>query len=324
MFHRVVLALVTLLSLTGAQAQNWPNWNRRFEIVAAGNPGGGIDLMARAIEGTLREQKLIGVPMIVKNMSGAAGDVAKTYINGHKGDPSYLYVESNRIYLNKVVGTTQIGFEDVTPLARLATEYLVWVVRADSPFRTAKEVLDRLKADPTSVVFGLGATPSNDQMHILRPAMSYGIDPRKMRIASFKSGGNLMIQLLGGHVQIISTSTSEAIEQYRAGQVRFIAISSRERVSDYPNIPTWRSMGVDISILHWRGLFAAPGLQPEVVKFWDDTLGRMVKTEGWKQMLEKFAWYDAYADSATFRKELAQERDINAAIITGNLGTVQK
>ena len=326
MIHRVTLALVFLTSIAAAtaQAQNWPNWNKRFEIVASGNPGGGIDLMARAVEGTLREQKLVGYPMIIKNMSGAAGDVAKAYINGHKGDPSYLYIESNRIYLNKIVGTTQIGFEDVTPLARLATEYLVWVVRADSPFKTAKEVLDKLKADPTSVVFGLGATPSNDQMHILRPAMSYGIDPKKMRIASFKSGGNLMIQLLGGHVQIISTSVSEAIEQIRAGQVRFLAISSRERVSDFPTVPTWRSQGMDISILHWRGLFAAPGLAPDVVKFWDDTLGKMVKTDGWKQMLQKFEWYDAYADSATFRKELEQERDINASIIQGNLGTVRK
>ena len=315
---------VGMLCANVAIAQFGPNFKQRFEIVAPGNPGGGIDLMARALESTLREGKWVSQPMIIKNMSGAAGDIAKTYVHQHPGDASYLYIESNRIYLNKIVGTTKIGIEDVTPIARLATDYLVWIVRADSPYRNARDILDKLKADPTAVVFGLGATPSNDQMHILRPALSVGIDPHKMRIASFKSGGNLMIQLLGGHVAVISTSVSEAIEQIRAGQVRVLAVSARERLTgEMAQAPTWRSMGVDITILHWRGLFAPLGLAPEVVKFWDDTLGRMVKTDAWKKTLARYDWYDAYADSATFRTVLEQERTLNAQIIVNNLGRVK-
>ena len=81
-------------------------------------------------------------------------------------------------------------------------------------------------------------------------------------------------------------------------------------------VPTWRSLGIDVSILHWRGLFAPPGIPNEAVKYWDDTLGKMVKSAAWKKELEKHGWFDAYADSATFRKALDEERKVNGQILT--------
>jgi putative tricarboxylic transport membrane protein len=75
-------------------------------------------------------------------------------------------------------------------------------------------------------------------------------------------------------------------------------------------------MGVDVSILHWRGLFGPPGIPADTVKYWDSTLGKMVKTEHWKQALEKHGWFDAYADSATFRKALDEEAKVNAQILS--------
>ena len=290
---------------------------KTVEVVAAGNPGGGLDLVARALEGGLRDEKLLGAGFAIRNMGGAGGNLAKTYINQKKGDPHFLYVESNRIYVNRIVGTTQLGYTDVTPIARLVTEYLVWAVRADSPYKSAREVLDKLKADPTAVTFGVGTLPSNDQMNILRPAMAVGIDARKIKIASFKSGGDLTIQVLGGHVPVASTGLSEIIEQVKAGQVRLIAISAPTAVAgEFSKVPTWRSMGVDLAILHWRGLFAPPGVPAEAVKYWDQTLSRLVKTESWKKILDRYQWFDAYADSATFRRDLEQENKVYAEILT--------
>jgi putative tricarboxylic transport membrane protein len=290
---------------------------KTVEMVAAGNPGGGLDLMARALESALRDEKLFKESFAIKNMGGAGGNLAKTYINQRKGDPHFVYVESNRIYVNRIVGTTKLTYTDVTPLARLATEYLVWAVRADSPYKSAREILDKLKADPSSLSFGVGTVPSNDQMNILRPAMVYGIDPTKIRIVPFKSGGDLMIQLLGGHVPVISTGLSEAIEQAKAGKVRLVAISAPGAVAgEFSTVPTWRSMGIDVSILHWRGLFAPPGIPADAVKYWDQTLSRMAKSDSWKKILERYQWFDAYADSATFRKDLERENKVYAELLT--------
>ncbi len=309
------LAAALCFGSTALQAADYPA--RTVEMVAAGNPGGGLDLVARAIEIAMRDEKLFSANFAIKNMGGAGGNLAKSYINQKKGDPHFVYIESNRIYVNRIVGTTPLTYTDVTPLARLVTEYLVWAVRADSPIKTAREVLDKLKADPASVTFGVGTTPSNDQMNILRPAMAYGIDPKAVKIASFKSGGDLTIQLLGGHVPVISTGLSELIEQAKAGQVRLIAISAPGTVAgEFSRVPTWKSMGIDLTILHWRGLFAPPGIPSEAVKYWDQTLSKMVKTESWKKTLDRYQWFDAYADSATFRRDLEQENKVYADILS--------
>lgn len=312
----VLLAAAAILGATFTlHAAEYPA--RPIEMVPAGNPGGGLDLTARAIEGALRDEKLIRDPFVMKHMGGAGGNLAKTYINQKKDDPHFLYVESNRIYLNRIVGTTQLTYTDVTPLGRLTTEYLVWVVRADSPFKTAKDVFAKVKADPSSLTFGIGTAPSNDQMNILRPLLAQGVDAKQVKTVVFKSGGDLMIQLLGGHVPVISTGLSEALEQVKGGKARIIAISAPKPVpGDLANVPTWRSLGVDVSILHWRGLFAPPGIPAEAVKFWDQTLAKMVKSESWKKMLERHQWFDAYADSATFRKDLDQENKVYEQILT--------
>lgn len=298
-----------------AQAAAFPDKN--ILMVVAGSPGGGLDTVARAMDNSVQDSKIIPTGFVIRNMGGAGGNLAKSYVHQRKGDRYTVYIESNRIYVNRIVGTTKLSYRDVTPLARLITEYLVWAVRADSPYKSAKDVLDKLKSDPASVVFGVGTIPSNDQMNILRPALAYGADPKRIKLVSFKSGGDLMIQLLGGHVPIISTGLSEAVEQVKAGRARLLAISAPQPVpGDAASVPTWRSMGIDVSILHWRGIFAPPGIPGSTVAYWDSTLAKMVKTDAWRKALDRFGWHDAYAASAQFRRDLAQEEKAYAQILT--------
>ncbi len=289
---------------------------KRIEVVAAGAAGGGLDAAGRALDRALHEAKLLDQPMVINNIQGAAGDAAKNYVNLKKGDSHILYVESNRIFQNKILGTTALGVDDFVPVARLVTEYLVWVVRADAPQRSAKDILDQIKGDATSMAFGVGSLPSNDYFNIVRPALLYGADYKKLRIASFKSGGNLMIQLLGGHVPVISTTLSEALEQVKTGKARVIATSAPSpQGGDLKGVPHWRGMGIDMHIAHWRGLFAPAGTPREVVAFWDDRLGKLMKTDVWKKILEQHNWADAFSDSATFRKELEAEREVTAKLL---------
>ena len=306
---------VFCLAASGAHAAGYPD--KPIEMVVAGSPGGGLDLVGRALDSALHETKLLQQPLVIKNMGGAGGNVAKSYTHQHKGDPNLIYVESNRVYVARIVGTTPLTHNDLTPLGRLMTEYLVWAVRADSPFKSAKDVLAKIKSNPASVTFGVGTVPSNDQMNILRPAMTQGIDPKAVKTVTFKSGGDLMIQLLGGHVDVISTGLSEAIGQAKGGKVRLIAVSAPSALpGEFSNVPTWQSMGIDVTILHWRGLFAPPGIPAEAVKFWDAALAKLVKTPAWKKHLEQYQWFDAYADSATFTRDLQRESDIYAKILT--------
>ena len=310
-----VLAGTLAMAGHAALAAGYPE--KPMEMVVAGSAGGGLDTVGRALETALRETKLFPENFVIKNVGGAGGNVARAQVNQKKGDGHVLYVESNRIYVNRIVGTTQLTHRDVTPIGRLITEYIAWVVREDSPYKTPKDIFDKLKQNPDSVVFGVGTVPSNDQMNILRPIMASGVDPKKIKVVAFKSGGDLMIQLLGGHVPVISTGLSEAMEQVKAGKARVIAVSAPNPLpGELAKVPTWRSMGIDVAILHWRGLFAPPGVSPEVVAYWNKTLGQMVKTDAWKKQLELYGWFDAYADAAAFRKDLDAEEKVYTEILT--------
>ncbi len=311
----LVVAGTLALAGNAALAAGYPE--KSVEMVVAGSAGGGLDTVGRAIDTALRETKLFPENFVIKNVGGAGGNVARAQVHQKKGDGHMLYVESNRIYVNRIVGTTPLTHRDVTPIGRLITEYIAWVVREDSPYKTPKDIFDKLKQNPDSVVFGVGTVPSNDQMNILRPIMASGIDPKKVKVVAFKSGGDLMIQLLGGHVPVISTGLSEAMEQVKAGKARVIAVSAPNPLpGELAKVPTWRSMGIDVAILHWRGVFAPPGVSPEVVAYWNKTLGQMVKTDAWKKQLETYGWFDAYADSAAFRKDLDAEEKVYTEILT--------
>jgi putative tricarboxylic transport membrane protein len=311
--HKILAAVLALLTST-VLAADFPS--RRIEVVAAGAAGGGLDALSRVLDRAIHEARLLDQPMVINNIQGAAGDAAKSYVSQKKGDAHVLYVESNRIFQNKILGTTQLGLEDFTPIARVMTEYNVWAVRADAPYRSAKDIIDLIRKDPLALPFGVGGLPGNDYFNIVRPAMIYGADYRKLRIASFASGGKLMIQLLGGHVPVISTTLSEAAEQVKAGKVRLLATAApTPQGGDLKGVPTWRSMGIDVQILHWRGIFAPHGVSREVPVFWDDRLGKLVKTDIWKKALDQQGWYDAYVDSATFRKELEVEREVTAKLL---------
>jgi putative tricarboxylic transport membrane protein len=295
-------------------AQNAPYPNKRIELVVAGGAGGGLDLVGRAFEQALRETRTVEQPLVILNMGAGAGNAAKAYIVKHKGDPYFLYLDTNRLFLNKLLGTTEIGHDAVTPVGRLITEYLFWVVRADSPFKSAKDILDKLKADPSSVAFGISSIPSNDQINIIAPALAMGIDAKRIRIAAFSSALNP--QLLGGHVAAISTPLSEVAGLLKAGQVRLLSTSSPAALGgDLAAVPTWRSMGIDVAVLHWRGLFAPPGIPADALRFWEDSLARLVKSDAWKKALERHGWYDAYVNSATFQKEMERELAINTRIL---------
>jgi putative tricarboxylic transport membrane protein len=310
--------LISLLAAgalgTAVHAQPAPYPAKRIDLIVAAGAGGGLDLVGRALEQALRETRAVDQPLVIVNMGGGAGNTAKSYVHQHQGDPYLLYLDTNRIYLNKLVGTTPLGHDAVTPVARLMTEYLVWAVRADSPYKTAKDLLDKLRADPGAVTFGIASLPSNDQINVIAPALALGIDARKLRIAAFSTAMNS--QLLGGHVGALSTPLSEVLPLVKTGQVRLLAVSAPERLAgDLAAVPTWRSLGMDVVILHWRGIFAPPGMPPEALKFWQDRLSRLVKTEAWQKTLERHGWYDAYAGAAVFQKALDQELALYTRIL---------
>lgn len=326
MGRRATLYLFFLAALLAAPLPGWAQSypNQPIELIPAGDPGGGLDLHARMIEMAFNQEKLADKPFTVVNKGAGGGNAATAYMVTKKGSDYHLAINTNRILLNPLKGTTKHTLKDMTPVVRLTGEYEIWVVRADSKFKNAMEVLDALKKDPKAVSFGIGtAPPATDYLNIVVPAKAKGVDIAKLNVVAFRGAGDLSTQLLGGHIPIGSTSISEIIAQIDAGKLRPLAISSPQRLERFKDVPTWKELGLDVTLVHWRGIFGPPEMPKHAYEYWNKKFAQMVQTKTWKEILAKNELVDQFLPGDQFAKELEKD-SVEFKELLGVLGMLAK
>lgn len=305
-----ILVIVTLtVSVIFVSAQSWKP-TKQLELLASGSPGGGNDLTIRSIEQVLLKENLVpGLSWIVTNQGGGGGNIAMSYLNRQKGNPYVIVVNSNRVNLNPILGTTELmAGKGFTPLARLQDEHMVWAVNSDGPYTDINVLLDKFKEDPGSITFGVGTVPSDDVFNILYVAQELGIDPNEINYISFRSGGDLITNLAGGHIDVASSSMGEVLPMWEAGIVDMVSIGAAERIpAPYDKIPTWTELGINVVLTHWRGLYLPPGLTDEQVQYWSDLIAELVSSKTWKELLVKYEWYDAFLPQDEFAAFLDED-----------------
>jgi len=302
-----------------ALAADWKP-QRPIEIIAPAGPGGGWDLLARTMQKALNEEKLVDKPIIVTNKPGGGGASGWNYLKGKAGKGEYLAVNSPLILQNNLLGKSDLTYKDFFMLANLMAEWEVVAVKADSPWKTGKEFFDAMKKDPSSMHIGVGpALGNDDHIQFLTLTKAFGADPKKVKFVVYPNTAAEQIPaLLGGHIQAITISMAETLEQVKAGKLRLLGVSSPERVKEVPNVATWKEQGVDFVFPHWRGVMAAPDLSPAQQKFWADTIDKMVKSKTWKKSLETLGWDDFY----TPHKDYVEFLDKQDALMRESLSDV--
>lgn len=301
-------------------------FTKPVEVIAPASAGGGWDSTARVFAKALADEKIITQPITVVNKPGGSGVVGWNYMNQHAPDGHFVAMSSTVIHANRLLGRSTMTLADVTPLAMLTTEWHAVVVGNNSPIKTGKDLMAKLKQDPASLSIGIGIGVGNDDyMSFMKAARAAGVDVTRLkRIVIFPSGKELMVAVLGGHVDVISTGLSEIVEQHRAGKVRIVGISAPKRLAGpESDLPTWNEQGIDGAFGHWRGLFGPRGMSAEQVKAWDEAIGKLVKTKSWKEGIAKNGWDDAYMPSAEYKAFLEKEGESFAATFN-ELGIVKK
>ncbi|QVQ53726.1 tripartite tricarboxylate transporter substrate binding protein [Spiractinospora alimapuensis] len=292
-------------------------------LIAAGESGGGLDIQARMVEQSLMdEEDLSPVTPRIENIGGGGGNPARTAVLNRPNDGRSVVVESNRVFLSHLTGTTDMDEESFTAIAKLTTEYLVWAVPADSEWESAEDVLDELAEEPGSVSFGVGTLPSNDQFNIVRPAEEAGVeDPDDLNIVVFEEGGDLTANLVGGHVDIASTGYSEVADQVEAGEVRLLALSASadETVPDeLADIPTWNDMELDYSVDHWRGVFGPADMPEDTLDWWVETLESVTQTDKWDELVTQYELTTDFEGPDEFAETIATQRAEAEAVLDGD------
>jgi putative tricarboxylic transport membrane protein len=144
-----------------------------------------------------------------------------------------------------------------------------------------------------------------------------GVDIRKLRTVVFKSGGESVVALMGGHVDLAVGAPEQAMQHVQSGKVRPLAVAAPQRLAGaFAAVPTWKEQGINVMADTWRGIVGPKGLGDAQITFWDRTLAQMVATEDWKKDVEKNLWEPAYRNSAETRKFLDEEyRALRAVIV---------
>ena len=293
----VAALLVAFLPLT-TSAQGWKP-ERPVEIVIGTSAGGALDKTGRTMQRVLLERKLLEQAAVV-NKPGGGGAVGLAYLSQHPGDGHYVMVTGQTLLTNQILGRSKISFTDFTPLAILNVAYIALAVRADSPVKSAKELIERLRRNPGAIAVAVGTgVGTATQASFAHAMFAAGIEVGKIRQVAFGSGGESMTALLGGHIDASSSPVSSIIEQVRAGKLRLLAVGAPRRLQgELADVPTWTELGINSAVETWHGLAGPKGMSAAQIAYWDQAILRMVKDGEWVKDLERSLSANAYRNSA--------------------------
>ena len=305
-----------------AQPAPWKP-EKNVEFVVGLTAGSSQDRTARAMQNLFQAKGLIGVSASVVNRVGGSGNVAWNYLAQHPADAHWLQIASPTILTNQIIGTAPFTYSDYTPLALLGNQYIALAVRTESPFKSAREVVDRLRANPASVTVAINSLGSYLHIVAALTARAGGLDPKKLKLVVFQ-GGELMTAALGGHVDVIETVASNLLPHVQGGKLRMIGISSARRLGGaLAQVPTLKEQGVDAVLANWQGVFGPPKLTSAQVAYWDSVFARLVKTDEWRRDQEQNLWESDYLNAGDYARFLKTDYEQAKAIFT-ELGLARK
>jgi putative tricarboxylic transport membrane protein len=196
-------------------------------IVPAGT-GGGADQMARFIQGVASKHQLMKQPFIVVNESGGAGAQGFLDVKESKGDPEKIVITLSNLFTTPMATGVPFSWRDLTPVAMLALDEFVLWVNADTPYKTAKQYIDAVKASPNK--FKMGGTGSKQEDQIITAQIEQANPGVKFIYIPLKGGGDVAVQLVGGHIDSSVNNPIEAVAQWRAGKLRPLCVFDAQRM----------------------------------------------------------------------------------------------
>lgn len=296
---RLIASLLLACAAAGANAQGWKP-TRPIELVNPAAPGGSVDLMLRMVKKFVDDNKLVDVPVNVVYKTGANGAIALDYVNQQQGSGEVLFAMAHTYLGIRLTGESKLDFRDLTHVGVLFKEYHVTAVRPESPLRTGKDLIDRMRADPGSLSYGFfGNTGNHLHLAAAIPLKAAGVDIRKMTNVPYRSGPEAMVAAIGGHLDVALVSAVNPAANVQAGKMRVLTQTGSQRGGGYlKDVPTWKELGVDVEYATVQGLSGPRGMPPAAVAFWEDVFARLSKEPEWQKVIERSLWENAYMNAA--------------------------
>lgn len=259
------------------------------ECIAPANPGGGWDFTCRQIGKVMHDIGAVDKPIQVTNMAGAGGGLAFNYVVAERNDDPELIVAASSATTTRLAQNAYAGMkaDQVRFVGAIGADPGVIVVGAKSPYKSLGELIDAIKAKPSSVAFAGGSAVGGfDHLKSLMVLQRAGItDITKVKYISFNAGADAITQTIGGFTQAMTGDMSEVVGFLKSGDIRVLAVLTDERVPGFENIPTAKEQGIDVVAVNWRGLYIPKGVSDDTFTMWADRLGKVAASDEWKKVM---------------------------------------
>ena len=273
------------------------------KMLVPANPGGGWDTTGRELGKAMTSSGAVK-NVQYDNKGGAAGTIGLAqFVNSAKGDPNQLMMGGMVMVGGIIQNKSAVNLSQVTPVARLTSEWEVIVVPANGP-KNLKELLDKFKANPGSVSWGGGSAGGTDHILAGLIAKAVGVEPAKVNYVPFKGGGEAVSAIIGGHVTAGISGLSEFAQHIKSGKMRALAVSSPKALE---GIPSLKEQGVDAELANWRGIWAAPGITKAQRDELIAAVEKAVKSPSWQETLKKQDWDNFWLAGDAFGKYVEEE-----------------
>lgn len=276
------IATLSICALAGAAlAQGWPD--KPVKLVVPYAPGGTTDFAARMVADRLTQQT--GKSFFVENRTGASGTIGTSLVAKSAPDGSTFLI-NDTTYAMLPALFARLPWDhanDLVPVTTLAVTPVVLVVAANSPFKTAKELIDYARRNPGKLNFGSGGAGSSTHLsaEVLKREGNLSLTH-----IPYKGAGDAMVGLLGNQVDLLITAAPTAVPQVQGGKVRALAITGDKPIPALPGVPTFKEVGLPgYKVSNWFGIAAPKGTSKEVI---ERMQAEVVKAMNDPRLIERF------------------------------------
>ena len=286
MYRALAAALLLLTSAgVGAQAQQTNYPARPINLVVPFAPGGSSDVLARMLEPSM--SRLLGQPLIILNRPGAGGNVGMEAVAKSPPDGYTIVLGNSLNFVRNYLEFKDLRFsdKDFVPISLIGETPLALVVHPSLPVNSLKELIEYARSNPDKIAYGAQGTRSLD-IHMIR------VDQKiRMNEIPYPGGsGELMKDIVGGHIQLVAATTSSVISQIKSGGLKAIALMGSARDPGLPDVPTVAEAGYpQFESTLWFGFAVPAGTPQPVVAKLHDAIQKTVSAPEVQDQLAKLA-----------------------------------
>ena len=304
-----VVACVSAMAAAPVAAQDFPG-GKPIEMTVMFGAGSAADVTARHLADGM--SKALKTPVPVVNRTGGGGAVGYTFVSQQKPDGHAIVWNSNSISTTHHTGTLPFDYKSFDPVARVSIEIPVIAVKADSEFKTLKDLIENAKANPGKV--RIGNSGAGSHTHFTAAALMAKAGAKAIDVPF--NGGEATVNLLGGRIEAVVQLPAAVAGHVKSGDLRVIASLGTKRDALFPDVPTSEEQGYGAGLDLWRGIAVPKGTPKEVITALQDAVKTTVDSPEFAEAGKKVGFVPAYLPAEEFGKVIAEDDTKLASVMT--------